>query len=31
VARQAAADGVADALDDPVDAVQQAMWKAVYS
>jgi len=30
VARQAAADGVAEALDDPVQAVQDAMWKAAY-
>src|SRR5262249_62348190 len=30
VARQAAADGVAEPLDDPVQAVQAAMWHAVY-
>lgn len=31
VAKQAAADGVAQAdLDDPVEAVQEAMWQATY-
>jgi malate dehydrogenase (oxaloacetate-decarboxylating) len=30
VARQAAADGVAKPLDDPVEAVQEAMWQASY-
>ena len=30
VARQAAADGVAEPLDDPVEAVQEAMWQASY-
>jgi malate dehydrogenase (oxaloacetate-decarboxylating) len=30
VANQAATDGVADQLDDPVQAVQDAMWKATY-
>jgi malate dehydrogenase (oxaloacetate-decarboxylating) len=31
VANQSATDGVANALDDPVQAVQDAMWRAVYS
>jgi malate dehydrogenase (oxaloacetate-decarboxylating) len=30
VARQAVADGVASPLDDPVQAVQDAMWRAAY-
>jgi malate dehydrogenase (oxaloacetate-decarboxylating) len=30
VARQAVADGVADELVDPIQAVQDAMWEAVY-
>jgi malate dehydrogenase (oxaloacetate-decarboxylating) len=30
VASQAAADGVAEPLDDPVEAVQAAMWQAEY-
>ncbi len=30
VARQAASDGVAQPLDDPVQAVQDAMWRATY-
>jgi malate dehydrogenase (oxaloacetate-decarboxylating) len=30
VANQAAEDGVAEPLDDPVEAVQEAMWQAVY-
>jgi malate dehydrogenase (oxaloacetate-decarboxylating) len=30
VAEQAAKEGVAELLDDPVKAVQQAMWQAVY-
>jgi malate dehydrogenase (oxaloacetate-decarboxylating) len=30
VANQAAKDGVAEPLDDPVEAVQQAMWQASY-
>jgi malate dehydrogenase (oxaloacetate-decarboxylating) len=30
VANQAAKDGVAEPLDDPVEAVQQAMWQACY-
>ena len=30
VANQAATDGVADRLADPVQAVQDAMWQAVY-
>jgi malate dehydrogenase (oxaloacetate-decarboxylating) len=30
VAKQAAADGVAEALDDPVQAVQDGMWLAAY-
>ena len=30
VARQAAKDGVAAELDDPVEAVQEAMWQAAY-
>jgi malate dehydrogenase (oxaloacetate-decarboxylating) len=30
VAKQAAKDGVADRLDDPVQAVQDAMWQATY-
>jgi malate dehydrogenase (oxaloacetate-decarboxylating) len=30
VARQAAMDGVAPPLDDPVEAVQEAMWQAHY-
>jgi malate dehydrogenase (oxaloacetate-decarboxylating) len=30
VANQAARDGVAEPLDDPVEAVQEAMWQAVY-
>jgi malate dehydrogenase (oxaloacetate-decarboxylating) len=30
VANQAAADGVAERLDDPVEAVRQAMWQASY-
>ena len=30
VANQAATDGVADPLGDPVQAVQDAMWKAAY-
>jgi malate dehydrogenase (oxaloacetate-decarboxylating) len=30
VANQAAEDGVAELLDDPVEAVQEAMWQAVY-
>jgi malate dehydrogenase (oxaloacetate-decarboxylating) len=30
VANQAAQDGVAAPLDDPVEAVQEAMWQAVY-
>jgi malate dehydrogenase (oxaloacetate-decarboxylating) len=30
VARQAAMDGVAEPLDDPVEAVQEAMWQARY-
>jgi len=30
VANQAAKDGVAGPLDDPVEAVQQAMWQAEY-
>jgi malate dehydrogenase (oxaloacetate-decarboxylating) len=31
VAEQATAEGVADPLDDPVQAVQDTMWHAVYS
>jgi malate dehydrogenase (oxaloacetate-decarboxylating) len=31
VANRSATDGVANALDDPVQAVQDAMWRAVYS
>jgi malate dehydrogenase (oxaloacetate-decarboxylating) len=30
VAKQAANDGVAEPLDDPVEAVQKAMWQAEY-
>jgi malate dehydrogenase (oxaloacetate-decarboxylating) len=30
VAEQAVADGVAEPLDDPVEAVQEAMWQASY-
>ena len=30
VARQAVADGIASPLDDPVQAVQDAMWRAAY-
>jgi malate dehydrogenase (oxaloacetate-decarboxylating) len=30
VAEQAAKEGVARPLDDPVEAVQEAMWQAVY-
>jgi malate dehydrogenase (oxaloacetate-decarboxylating) len=30
VAKQAANDGVAEPLDDPVEAVQEAMWQAEY-
>jgi malate dehydrogenase (oxaloacetate-decarboxylating) len=30
VANQAAKDGVAEALDDPIEAVQEAMWQASY-
>jgi malic enzyme len=30
VANQAVRDGVAQALDDPVQAVQNAMWQAAY-
>jgi malate dehydrogenase (oxaloacetate-decarboxylating) len=30
VAKQAVDDGVAEALDDPVQAVQDAMWQATY-
>ena len=30
VAKQAAVDGVAESLEDPVESVQQAMWRAVY-
>jgi malate dehydrogenase (oxaloacetate-decarboxylating) len=30
VANQAAKDGVAEPLDDPVEAVQEAMWQAIY-
>src|SRR5262249_49382383 len=30
VANQAAKDGVAETLDDPVEAVQEAMWHAAY-
>jgi malate dehydrogenase (oxaloacetate-decarboxylating) len=30
VAQQAVADGVAEPLDDPVEAVQEAMWQASY-
>ena len=30
VARQAAEEGVAEPLDDPVEAVQEAMWQAEY-
>ena len=30
VANQAATDGVADRLADPVQAVQDAIWQAVY-
>jgi malate dehydrogenase (oxaloacetate-decarboxylating) len=30
VANRAAKDGVAEPLDDPVEAVQEAMWQAVY-
>jgi malate dehydrogenase (oxaloacetate-decarboxylating) len=30
VANQAAKDGVAQPLDDPVEAVQETMWQAVY-
>jgi malate dehydrogenase (oxaloacetate-decarboxylating) len=30
VANQAVKDGVAERLDDPVEAVQEAMWHAVY-
>jgi malate dehydrogenase (oxaloacetate-decarboxylating) len=31
VAYQAAKDGVAASLDDPIEAVQEAMWHAAYS
>jgi malate dehydrogenase (oxaloacetate-decarboxylating) len=31
VAIQAAKDGVAEPLDDPVEAVQEAMWQAAYA
>jgi malate dehydrogenase (oxaloacetate-decarboxylating) len=30
VANQAAKDGVAEPLDDPVEAVQEAMWQPIY-
>jgi len=30
VARQAVEDGVAEPLEDPVQAVQDAMWRATY-
>jgi malic enzyme len=30
VAKRAAQDGVAEPLDDPVEAVQEAMWQAAY-
>jgi malate dehydrogenase (oxaloacetate-decarboxylating) len=30
VAKQAAEDGVAEPLDDPIEAVQEAMWQAAY-
>jgi malate dehydrogenase (oxaloacetate-decarboxylating) len=30
VAQQAVEDGVAQPLDDPVQAVQDAMWRAAY-
>jgi malate dehydrogenase (oxaloacetate-decarboxylating) len=30
VARQAVTDGVAQALDDPVQAVQDGIWQAAY-
>ena len=30
VAERAVHDGVAEALDDPVEAVQEAMWQAEY-
>jgi malate dehydrogenase (oxaloacetate-decarboxylating) len=30
VADQAAKDGVAEKLDDPIEAVQEAMWQASY-
>ena len=30
VANQAAKDGVAEPLGDPVQAVQEAMWRAEY-